>query len=804
MQEKGIVSNPYLYNEELQQRWIAERDWRWSTLFNIKKEHLDNYRHFAVVAEGIDTVANITVNSKLIGKTKNQHVQHVFEIPTSLLTLGDNQISIQITSPLNYCQKKADKDPYDVPCMIYMNGGKHWNQIRKRGCSFGWDWGPCFPTMGIFKNIYLSCYLFRVSEWVVRSSVSVDLERGSVELEVRFEGDLVPSEGNIQISHEGVVIYNENVNVSLKHFKKAILVEKPKLWFPLHYGTPNVYLLKFKVENFEQTKQFGFRKVELVREKDQAPKYGKIGESFYFKINNVPIFSKGANWIPPDCFSNRVKWESVKGLLDSVKKANMNTIRIWGGGDYESEEFFNYCDQNGIMVWQDLMFACSFYPTSPSFLKNVSVEISQKIHQLISHPSLLVICGNNENEEALYKDWFKSDEKKSLGKAPLISDYQKLFIDTIYPIVAREASLNGEQLVPFWPSSPSNGIDKWMNPALTESGDSHCWGIWHGSQGFQEYLKIHPRFCSEFGFQSFPSPATLREVFQSPESWNLSSLDLEFRQRSPKKGNLFIIEHLLREFFYPKTFEQLLYVSQVLQALSIKTAIEHWRRLKPYCMGVIYWQLNDIWPGTSWSSIEYNGHWKVLHYFVKNAFQPVLVSLAEDDKKLSLHVTSDVGAMDIKIEISLWDIRLNERISDWKVDLHNFTGNAIVWENLIPALLGNHPTNTSLLAVQCWHHFNGEMISTTNYHIFNKYKELQLPTPNISFKTSTEGQETLLEVLSDHFSFFTWITTDLPGHFSDNAFLLFPNKPKTITFTPSQQPLPQQPKFHITNLKSTY
>eukprot|EP01125_Pyxidicula_operculata_P013361 TRINITY_DN442_c0_g2_i1.p1 TRINITY_DN442_c0_g2~~TRINITY_DN442_c0_g2_i1.p1 ORF type:complete len:891 (+),score=137.38 TRINITY_DN442_c0_g2_i1:120-2792(+) len=822
-----LVSTPYDHEEELKQRWISKEDWTFSKKFKITKETIDNYASCDLSVEGIDTIATIKINNVVVGKTMNQFCYYSFPVKSSLVD-GDNEISVEIESPILYCESQADKQPYHIPCMLYMNGENHWNQIRKRACSFGWDWGPCFPTIGIHKPIKLEFYNKRLHTFNVRQT-NIEAKEATIQLSIiaesgKREEDSLPAKITVKINDCTIekqlnLLRDTRSSQSTSDlFIATMKIENPKLWYPTGYGEQNLYEVSLAVDGFENTKLkkiVGLRRVELVCTEDEDKK----GESFYFRINGISVYSKGANWIPLHCFSTKVTNDQVRKMIDNVKKANMNTIRIWGGGDYESDFFYEYCDIQGILVWQDLMFACSLYPADKEFLENVSREITQQVRRLSSHPSILVICGNNENEEALYNKWLKSDDSKSRGMEPLIVDYHKLFIDTIYPIVQKElhvenvepydASNNKERLtiqnknllIPYWSSSPSNGMNQWMNPALQERGDIHYWGVWHGSKGFQEYLKINPRFCSEFGFQSFPSSDTLSEVLKNPDDWNVSSPAMEFRQRSPAKGNMQIVEHVIQHFRFPSNFENFITISQILQAVSIRTAIEHWRRIKPYCMGAIYWQLNDIWQGPSWSSIEHSGRWKVLHYFVKQSFSPLMVSFEYDDqqqvnqqsldkcdmkKPIKLWITSDIkDKVKVRTEIILYTLSM-QALKTWDIEsvVNEYASEKVSWEVTPEEIISILPSGMKLKDVFLVVNTIHDEFPQRNFLFFVRYKSLSLPKARLNYEVvwDPDMSKAKINVSTDALALFVTIHHDQLGILSDNGFMLLPHESRTIIF----------------------
>ncbi|KAL6042066.1 Beta-mannosidase [Balamuthia mandrillaris] len=679
----GLVEDLYAGQRELQHRWIALSDWSFSRTVSLAEESpLLLHERVELVCPCLDTVAQLRVNGKKVGSTaKNMFREHRFVLQSkaegfSVLHAGENTIELLFCSAVEYCKKKATKAAYPVPTMEYMNGEKHRGWIRKRGCDFGWDWGPCFVPIGVLQPIRLCAFSTAVitaltchqrhdlSQQTVTCYFGIHATAARpcvVDLDLQLNSEAEQEGHSFQKRLQGVTLIPGNNNL----LSLELTVVKPHLWWPVGYGRQSLYritaslLHSHQIEGDEETleltrmcKTTGLREVQLMTVPDED------GETFFVKVNGVPIFAKGANWIPCDCFDARVTNDHYEKLLRSAVEANVNSIRIWGGGMYERDAFYDLCDRFGLIVWHDFMFACSLYPSTSSFLSQVEAEVRYQLRRLCSHPCIVLWFGNNENEEALVGGYWPETQSSEEVKERYLSDYKKLYYDTIWRVYVEEdmslednwkkeerwrmvrsssaspceGNSSARTTVPFWPSSPSNGMFIWGVPGDRTRGDCHYWAVWHGDKPLSEYLTVCPRFCSEFGFQSFPSKRTLQQVLiEDEEDWNVTSPAMEFRQRSPQRGNRAIVDHILRHFRMPISFEKWLLVSQFLQAISIRTAAEHWRRLQPLCMGVLYWQLNDIWQGASWSSLEYDGSWKALHYHAKHFFAPTLLSCFEKE-----------------------------------------------------------------------------------------------------------------------------------------------------------------------------
>jgi len=545
-----------------------------------------------------------------------------------------------------------------------------------------------------------------------------------------------------------------------------------------------------------RTKQIGIRRVELDTSTDE------IGRKFLFKVNTVAMFAKGSNWIPSDCFHHRVHEDQLQVLLQSAADCNMNFLRVWGGGIYESDAFYDICDRLGILIWQDMMFACALYPSTDEFSTNVKQEITNQLYRIQHHACIAIYAGNNENEEALCS-WEECNNSPHQKK--LVVDYYKLYMDIIYSVIKE---LDPNRALFYWPSSPSNGPDEWGNPQDITRGDAHYWGVWHGQKPFTDYLTFTPRFCSEFGFQSISSFQTLKPFLSDDEEdYNLTSPAMEFRQRSFKVGNKAILEHISRHFRVPIGFRETIYVSQVLQALSIKTACEHWRRQKSVCSGAMYWQLNDIWPGTSWSSLEWNSRWKLLQYFSKKFFSPLLVSVVENkgtqhaEVWLTSDVTSNVkGTLTVKLVSYTSGLTLQQ----WNVDQVSVpatTSRQVLSIDLVE-LFGDEPPTfyvqhdydvqfdrTECFLMVCFDSKEHPEHSSENFHFFCPLKFVRLNKPE--FKVTRENNN-CFSITSNQVALFVSLHEAAENHdtvdqsivarFSDNGFILLPDEPKTLSF----------------------
>jgi beta-mannosidase len=635
----GRIPDPYVADNEKQVQWIGESDWTFERAFSVTAETL---QHACVLlrCEGLDTLATIILNGKRIGTTHNMFRTLEFDIRAAL-RVGKNRIEIRFASAAAYVKARAAARPKDRPL-------PHWHQpgsldganfIRKQQCNFGWDWGPCLVTCGIWRPIRIVAFNgARLGDVRVRQDHSC---RGRVGLavDVMTERAGRPSamHARVRVSFGGMRL--AETEVPLRHGAGTVRLElwNPRLWWPNGLGESALHDVSVELlddagvvlDSWER--RIGLRTLRLDRHPD------RWGESFQFVVNGVPFFAKGANWIPADAILARLTHKDYRRLIADAAASHMNMLRAWGGGIYEDEAFYDACDEHGICVWQDFMFACATYETYDSaFMRNVRAEIEDNVRRLRHRACLALWCGNNELEMGLVNDhWYQYPRYKNWSMS--WRDYARLF-DKLLPETVRRLDPERD----YWPGSPHTPRPfNRSNSNDPRAGDAHLWEVWHGRKPFEWYRTCEHRFNSEFGFQSFPEPRTIRPVIPAGQR-NITSALMEHHQRS-QIGNAAILQYMLDWFLVPKDFESALWLSQILQGNAIKYAVEHWRRAMPRGMGTLYWQLNDCWPVASWASIDFAGRWKALHYMARRFYAPVIVSGLEDRAAgtVALHITSD-------------------------------------------------------------------------------------------------------------------------------------------------------------------
>ena len=600
--DAGRLEDPFYRDNEGKALALMEHDYRYATVFTPDPAILE-CPHQVLRFEGVDTVADIRLNGVLLGHVENMHRTFEFDV-AGILRPGENGLQVKLYSPTRWIREKYGEEPADGTSDA-MEG---FANLRKAHYMFGWDWGPHLPDAGLWRPVsLLGISGGRLSSVHIRQHH----RQGKVKLEIHPELDFVSVK---DISYT-VWLEDPQGNVEeYAHSPREILVEHPQLWWPRGYGEQPLYTVKvtaFSNGEVLDTWQgrISLRTVTVSREKDAW------GESFAHEVNGVKIFAMGADYIPEDNLLSRVTPERTRKLLEQCAAANFNCIRVWGGGCYPSGAFFDVCDELGLLVWQDLMFACAVYNLTPAFAQNIREEIRDNVRRLRHHASLGLWCGNNEME--LFVDqgtWVRSHKQKA--------DYIRMY-EYLIPEVLRQEDPDTF----YWPASPSSG-GGFDFPNDPTRGDVHYWDVWHGQEPFTQYREHTFRYVSEFGFESLPCLATIK-TFSQPEDWNLFSYVMERHQRCAK-GSALMLSYLQQMFLYPTGFETLLYASQLLQAEAIRYGVEHFRRQRGICMGAVYWQLNDCWPVASWSSIDYTGRWKALHYYAKRFFAPVLLSCCEE------------------------------------------------------------------------------------------------------------------------------------------------------------------------------
>ncbi len=621
------ISDPFYRDNESRLQWIENESWEYRLSFDVTPELLAR-SNVDLVFDGFDAAAQVYVNGAQVLKADNMF--RVWRVPVKgYLHAGTNLLRVVFPSPIKAAEVVAATDPWQPRTKTADK-----TYIRKAAYEYGWDWGPRFVTSGIWRAVRIEAWdKARIADFVIRQR-DVSREVAHLDAEVEVEASSAgPAKISVQYSGDGkpaTLSRKVTLHAGRNVIDFPIEIRQPKLWYPAGYGDQPLYEFTAQVNmgskvSDERKTKTGLRSIVLRRKLDQW------GRSFEFIVNGIPVFAKGADVIPFDSFPNRVTTADYRRILESARDANMNMIRHWGGGYYESDEFYQICDELGIMVWQDFMFGNDWQPGTYAFKQNMEAEAEDQVRRLRNHPSIVLWCGNNETEEAL--NWAPRETLPMDVKFQMWQDYLTEFSGILNRVVARL-----EPEIPYWPSSPS--ADYEVLSDRYQSGDAHIWDVWHGRVPFSTYETHHPRFVTEYGFQSFPELKTI-EAFTEPEDRTNIFTPVMLAHQKNNEGNAIIHDYLLRDYPEPKDFASFLYVSQVLQAEGIKIGAEHFRRARPETMGSIFWQLNDCWPVASWSSIDYYGRWKALQYYARRFYAPILVSPHVEEGSLRVYIVSD-------------------------------------------------------------------------------------------------------------------------------------------------------------------
>jgi beta-mannosidase len=738
----GLIPDPYWGRNEYGLRWISQGDW-----VIRRTVFLDDVAQDLVIS-GLDCVADVAVNGHVVLRAANAFRTWRVDL-SSVLQVGENTVSITFRSSVAEAADRQADQPFRVP---YHSGNSpipNGNMLRKPQCDFGWDWNIALAPFGVWGDIRLDAQAAPRLE-----NSRVKQRHGTGQVSVTVTADILNWCGPVVVE-----FHNHRVEVTPVNGKirAGFEISDPDLWWPSGQGEQVLHDLTIQAGSTRLHRRIGLRQISMLNTPDAS------GAAFGFLVNGRKIFAKGANWIPADALSGRITYDGVADLLNSAVGAHMNMIRVWGGGRYEPDWFYDLCDELGLLVWQDFMFSCNLYPSDSAFLADVAIEVREQVARLADRACLALWCGDNELVGAL--GWFE-ESRKNRDRYLVAYDRLNRTIETALHDVDPQAN--------WWPSSPSRGPldfgDGWHDDG---AGDMHFWSVWHEGRDFDHYRDVRPRFCSEFGFQSYPSMAVIRR-FCDPIDHNIAAPVLESHQKNAG-GNARIAETMFRYFRFPEGFENFVYLSQVQQALAIKTAVTHWRSLSPHCLGTLYWQLNDTWPVASWSSLDHGGGWKLLHHAARHFFAPLLVTAVPVADGLVLRGLCDAPSpQPVRIVAQALGMDGAIRPLDEVQVTLGFDGCDVL--NLAP--LG---PNEMLV----WHIHLSDGTVITDHHAPHPYKSYDLPNPQIDMNITRNGQEHQLTLSAEQPAFFVALEADQPGRFSDNAVLVLPDTPITVTFTAS-------------------
>lgn len=768
--KNGLIPDPFFGLNEKELQWIEKEDWEYKTEFEPGEE-IKSCNACEIVFEGLDTYAEVWLNGRSILKSNNMYIPWRLDI-SGLIEEGKNSLYILFSSPYNTALSDYRKLPYRLPANNDEGEKKVSPYTRKAPYMYGWDWAPRLLTSGIWKAVKLEIH----SSSTIKNLFLNNVEIGKNEAVIDVECEMAiydDASYKFVIELENKKIHNIHLNAKgLIIIKEKVKLKNPELWWPRGFGEPNRYEIKVRLNRDGETidlrrQKIGIRKIELIRKQDDK------GMSFRFRINNKDIFIRGTNIIPLEYFPSEINSKNYEELIFNALSVNMNMLRAWGGGIYEDDYFYELCDSHGILVWQDFMFSCGMYPSDEAFLENVKTEIRHHVKRLKKYASVVLWCGNNEILEG-YLTW---GWKESLGKYHIqaYESYQKLFHQTIPDILDEEDSSR-----PYWPSSPSPGPDE---PPYLESGDFHYWDLVKDIVPYTAYKDNSGRFMSEYGFKSYPELRSVKN-FLASKDWDIDSPAMEEHQ-GWETGAELVKKNM--QWFYPEpqNFHHFLYISQLLQADAIGCAIETHRKAKPRCMGSLYWQLNDCWPAASWSSIDYYGRWKALHYHLKKYYRDILLSAESSDGKLKIHAVSDLPEeRKVRIYLRIIDFEGNFLAEDNSLQILNPDSALLVYEQDINEFLTDKEKKYHVLIMKV---FDGNHLLFSNLYYFAKPGKLELQDPEISIHLERKFSKYFLFLKSERLAKnIHLLNNKTDGFFSDNFFDLLPGEDKIVVFEPQK------------------
>jgi beta-mannosidase len=777
----GLIPDPFYQDNDTRLQWIGLADWEYRTTIDVNAATVSR-EHVELVFEGLDTFADVYLNDRQILHADNMFRR--WRVPVkNVLKPGANNLRVVFHSPITSMIPQVKALPYQLPSISTHNTGNEENiatapYTRKAPYQYGWDWGPRYVTEGIWQPVRLEAWdALRIENFHVHQ-LRISKDTAVVAAEVTIEAGR-PTAATVEINYAElngapapVVKQTVQLDPGTNQVSVPIRVANPKLWYPTGYGAQDLYRFSVAVRRgrdvaAEATLKTGLRAIELRRE------VTKSGKSFEFVVNGIPVFAKGADMIPFDSFPNRVTPESHRQILESAREAHMNMVREWGGGYYESDDFYDICDELGIMVWQEFMFGGDMVPGDLNFQNNIRQEAIEQVTRLRNHPSVVLWCGNNEIETG----WVHWDDRQAFkeivspnNREQVWQDYVVLFHGLLPGIVDWYADP-----VPYWPSSPSANFED--PPDSPTNGDMHYWKVWHELAPIEQYTHQFPRFMSEYGFQSFPEMRTIRSVAK-PEDLDIRSATMQDHQKN-HGGNERILTYMLRWYPEPKNFASFVYLSQVLQAEAIKVGAEHLRRQRPNTMGSLYWQLNDCWPVASWASIDYYGRWKALQYYARRFYDDVIVSPYEHDEKVDVYVVSDrLEPLTAQVRARLLDFSgtvLLDKTQDVRVPAQS---SAVYFTLDKQEILANADPKKTFLAFDL--EVAGQNISR-NLIFFDTMHNIDLPAGHVDASLQSAGDGYAVTLRSPTLARSVYVSFgDLDVRTSDNYFDLLPREAVTI------------------------
>lgn len=784
----GLAADPFVGRNEAAIQWMGLSDWVYRTRFDVDPATLAR-RHAELVFEGLDTFAEVYLNGHKLLDADNMFRRWAVSAKP-WLHVGANTLEVRLYSPVKRLQPWLKRQPYALPGEFDSafgdepKGLQTANYVRKAAYQYGWDWGPRIVTEGLWQPVHLDSWDgLRVADLhVAQKHLDAQAAQLDVQLDVDVDHDAsLPVEISV-IGPDGQPVARQvaDVEVVAGHHRVVVPVNiaHPRRWYPVGYGAQDMYTVRVRLDEggtplYEGSRRVGLRTVELRRDRD------RWGRSFAFVVNGVPIFAKGANLIPFDSFPTRVDNARMRRTLESARAANMNMLRVWGGGYYLPDAFYAMADRMGLMIWQDFMFGGAIPPRDAAFVANVRQEAAEQVERLSDHTSIVLWCGNNEVQSS----WLSWGDRKALqaSLAPAENERIKQGMRDLFGEVLREVVAQHDPDVPYWPSSPSQGGDGFAN--TLDDGDYHYWDVWSGeAKPATAYLDVTPRFQSEYGLQSFPDLRTIR-AFAGAGPLQADSPVLRAHQKfDAGNGNRRLLDYVRREYGEPKNFPALVYLSQVMQADGIALAAEHLRAAQPRSMGSLYWQLNDLWPGVTWSSIDSYGRWKAVQFHARRFYAPLLVAAVRHGGTTTVSLVSD---------------RTRPLAARWRLRLMDFAGKVRREEN-------HDVTLAPLASTQVARYTDAELLDgadpratfavfeliedgkpiSRNLVFFALPKDLRLPQPHVHAQLIPAATGYTLTLAADALARDVWVSFgDLDTDLSDNSFDLLPGEPVTLDVT---------------------
>ncbi len=794
----GILPDPFYGTNEKQVQWPEDENWDFRKSFTVTSGQLA-HDDAILFFEGLDTQADVFLNGSRILRSENMFVGHKISVKNQL-KVGENNLHIRFYSPIQSMMPTRSTAGFDYPAGNDHREEKLSIYNRKAPYHFGWDWGIRLVQMGIWKPVSLTFYdKVRIDDFYVKQK-RITKEKAETEniVEVTAAED-VTATVKITASHKKIKYAEIQKEVSLKKginkISLPIAIENPLLWMPVNWGKQHLYAFSVDIISNNQsidakTESIGLRSVRLVQEPDEH------GRSFYFEVNGIPLFAKGANYIPGETFTSQQDSAYYNRLFDNIEAANMNFVRVWGGGIYENEAFYRQADERGILVWQDFIFGCVPYPSDDAFLANVKDEAVYNIKRLRNHASLAFWCGNNEVEEGL-KFWGWDKQYPPEIMQMWFDGYEKTFRQLIPNLVTEydgtRSYIHGSPYIP-----------NWGKPETFAVSDVHDWGLWYGHMPFEALADRLPRFASEFGFQSFPEMKTIRSFAPDSAQWHLESDVMKIHQKA-STGNSLIKKYMDMYYREPKNFEDFVYIGLLMQGNGMEESIEAMRRGRPYCMGALYWQINDSWPVVSWASIDYYNNWKAQHYRARNVFAPLALGVKRQDNQLNYFTMSDylTDIPDLHLTIQWVDFETGviKQIKE-KVSAKANSSHIVKTVNTAEFISEEARSHTMIRA---WlSDSKGKTVSTKDYFFYWPNK-LNLPQTEVKQSVKYADGKYTVTLLSKKLAKDIFVEIPIMGaKFSDNFVNLLPGEKKVIEITSPQLKASEKTPIMIKHVRETY